>query len=806
MKHTSIKTWLFYVGITCLLILNTWILNSSFKRAQQHEIWINNIAHSSFLLEQISTDLAKKEEYDKHYKVNKDRNLLNAIEAQKEKINEQLDQLIVINIDGLNRDDYNNFKRLINLKLSGENVTQFDIDQSIAHIKQTQQENIEANIFKTSIRQKIFFWFLIISSSLSWSLLTFSVYQLNLNSRRRRTEEIEQYQLTWLKNHLNEIDRLTSEDTTPNKTARIILDYISQFPFVIDAKFYIFQDNIIEEVGLKDSNNQFLAPSPGSLILEAKKKDTIWLVKNIPKDYWTVASGFGKGRPNSILFIPITLKQKKLALIEVASFDNYTKKNLDLFYGMKEIIGANFNIIQSRQEQRVLLKKTQILAKELKVQKDDLKIANNVLAKQASELEAHQESLNVRNIQLENISRELELKADALEKSNTYKSDFLTKVSHELRTPLNGVLLLSTLLIENKEKTLTPKQIQFAQSINSAGNDLLLLISDILDLSKIEANKLTIHEDRFSIVDFIDNIYKTFHQQVEVKGLNLVVQIEETLRSQIIKTDKMRLEQILRNFISNSIKFTNKGEITIYVKKTQDNNAISFGIKDTGIGIEDSKKEIIFKAFEQADGTICRQYGGTGLGLTISLELASLIGGKIDSSSQIGVGSKFEIILPLEMLEAKNEIIIANDGQQVNDSATNFFSFNKNILIVDDDVRNLFALTSVLERKGFIIDVAKDGTDALTALNTKPHIDLVLMDIMMPIMDGYETIEKIRTSTSHYKNIPIIALTAHATSEDKEKCLSAGANGFLAKPVITENLMKILSTQLATNENVNAIN
>lgn len=804
MNNTTIRTWIFYSAITCLLALNSWILTYSFKKAQQHESQIKSITHNALIFEQIKENHSKKLEYENAYKLSKDKELQQLIQKQEKKIDDQF-KLVLNNIQAESEKNYfSRYQEIIKGKKSDGNNSSEQVDNIIKLIRQHQQQKTDASMAKSALRQNIFFWFQATISVLFWLLLTYTIYQLSLNSKRRRTEEIEKNQLTWLKNHLNEIDRLTSEDITPQKSAKIILNYINKLPFVIDTKFYIFQGETTLEVSSKSTNHQFINLAAGSLILEAKEKETVWLLKNIPKDYWTISSGFGKGTPNTILFIPITLKHKKLALIEIASFENFSNRDLDLFCGLKEIIGANFNIIQSRQEQKVLLKKTQMLAKELKHQKDDLKAANNVLAKQARELETHQESLNIRNIQLESIQKELELKAEALEKNNTYKSDFLTKVSHELRTPLNGVLLLSTLLIENKERTLTSKQIQFAQSINSAGNDLLLLISDILDLSKIEAHKLTIHEDKFGVKDFINNIYRTFAQQVEIKGIELKLEIEDSLSGQNIKTDKMRLDQIFRNFMSNAIKFTNCGEITIFAKRNIESHTISFGVRDTGIGIEDEKKEVIFKAFEQADGTISRRYGGTGLGLTISLELANLIGGKIKSQSKIGAGSVFEILLP-ESIITSTEMNVFEKEIKNNDALTKELNpTDKNILIVDDDIRNLFALTSTLERKGFNICAAQNGIDALEELKKTPSIDLVLMDIMMPIMDGYETIKNIRESNSKYKGIPIIALTAHATSEDKEKCLQAGANDFLAKPVKTENLIIMISKQITKNEKINA--
>lgn len=799
----SFRVWLIYLGITSLLAVNTWILSSSFKQANEHETWTNRTAHSFFLVEQITSASREAAMIARDYAATKRKDSLIAYQQVRMQITENLNELIELNNNHPNNQSFLRFKLLIEKKLSTMSGSIAGFIEQGQKIKSIQRNDLDTYREQSARRQNVFFWVLLGGSGISWLLLTFSIFQINRNIKRNNQDIKEKEQLEWLKKHLTEIDMISSGELSPKEIAKVILHYLSSIPFVAVGRFYLIDDDKFQEC-LDDGTTSFPTnPSHGSLIREASKKDSLWVIKNVPENYWAISSGFGAATPRSLMFLPLTFKSRPLALIEIATFEDFTQRYIDLFRGVREIVSANLNISQSRERQKVLLDKTLILAKELQAQKEELGTANTELASQARVLELHQDSLSLRNNQLEQARKELESKAAALEKSNTFKSEFLTKISHELRTPLNGVLLLSNLLIENKDENLNQRQIQFAQSINNAGNDLLLLINDILDLSKIEANKLALHIEKFELTDFVDQIQKSFIQQALIKGVELRTEVDDSFKGHHLETDKQRLEQILRNFISNALKFTPKGHITIKVEKSESSENIKISVIDTGIGIPEDKKEIIFKAFEQADGSICREYGGTGLGLTISLELASLIGGTITTDSAVGIGSTFSIEVPERKIEHSN-LPVKKIPDSIKEIAPQIISngidqralfYGKKVLLVDDDVRNIFALTSVLESEGLRVQVARNGQEALKLLNKASGINLVLMDIMMPVMDGYETIKRIRSKRSkRISQVPIIALTAKVMKSDIEMCIDVGANDYLPKPVVLSNLMKKIST------------
>lgn len=432
------------------------------------------------------------------------------------------------------------------------------------------------------------------------------------------------------------------------------------------------------------------------------------------------------------------------------------------------------------------------------------------------------------------IKRANELASEA-EKANIAKSEFLANMSHELRTPLNSILVLSHLMEENREGNLTEKQIEFAKTIKTSGTDLLELINEILDLSKVEAGRLEIVPETIVLKPFVKALENTFAPMAMKKDLELHIEIDKDAPKSI-KTDPQRLHQILKNLLSNAIRFTNNGYIMLTVftsssqripEELQTENAVEFVVQDTGIGISKEKQSIVFEAFRQADGTISRKHGGTGLGLSISQKLAAALGGIITLESELGQGSTFTLHLPVNYkgsspsaesssitlsssrlsaeppyepltTEEKRSPLSSDSGAPSSSEHPDFVG--KSILIIDDDVRSLFTLTSVLENRGFQVDIAHNGPLGIEKLKKKGRIngmetveaiDLVLMDIMMPQMNGYETIGKIRNNP-RFKNLPIIALTAKAMKGDREKCLDAGANDYLTKPVDAEKLFVLI--------------
>jgi CheY-like chemotaxis protein/two-component sensor histidine kinase len=396
-------------------------------------------------------------------------------------------------------------------------------------------------------------------------------------------------------------------------------------------------------------------------------------------------------------------------------------------------------------------------------------------------------------------------------------------MSHELRNPLNSLLLLSRMLAENSEHNLSPKQIEFATTIHSAGSDLLSLIDDILDLSKIEAGRVDINPSQVQLAEIPRYLDTIFRHQAEQKGLDLRLTVDPGLTT--IVTDLQRLQQILRNLLSNAVKFTSAGSVQLTIEPggvdaetpvglAGAERSVRFVVQDTGIGISSEKLEMIFEAFQQADGTTSRRFGGTGLGLSISKELARLLGGMITVSSETGAGSTFTLTLPPEApattsgsppeaddretpkLESEGtaaEVPILRPGAPPSTVLSRMSMSDVTVLIVDDDVRNVFALTSALEPCGVTVLYADSGMDGIQLLTDHPEVTIVLMDSMMPEQDGNETTRRMRELPSG-ADIPILFLTAKAMPEDRRASLAAGASDYITKPVDLDELLSTMSS------------
>ena len=416
----------------------------------------------------------------------------------------------------------------------------------------------------------------------------------------------------------------------------------------------------------------------------------------------------------------------------------------------------------------------------------------------------------------------LEEKAEQLSLSSRYKSEFLANMSHELRTPLNSLLILAQLLAKNSEGNLSTKQVEFASTIYSSGTDLLSLINDILDLAKIESGTVTLNIGQERLSDLCDYVDRTFSQIAHGKGLDLRLSVDDRL-TPVIETDGKRLQQIVKNLLSNAIKFTEQGTVALRIEPAaadgiaglgmpaETGSIVALSVIDTGIGIAASKQRLIFEAFQQADGTTSRQYGGTGLGLSISRELARLLGGVIRLSSEVGKGSTFTLYLPAVfrangrgsalLLDRSREpeptrpIELPPRGEAPEPEGLPAHVAEglagKTVLLVDDDTRNVFALTCALEQFDVIVIQAYNGKDGIELLEQTPKVDVVLMDVMMPNLDGFGTMTMIRQIKA-YRTLPIIALTAKAMVGDREKCLQAGATDYIAKPVNMADLVTML--------------
>jgi signal transduction histidine kinase/ActR/RegA family two-component response regulator len=402
-------------------------------------------------------------------------------------------------------------------------------------------------------------------------------------------------------------------------------------------------------------------------------------------------------------------------------------------------------------------------------------------------------------------SRALHDYSEELEASYRYKSEFLANVSHELRTPLNSILLLSKMLADNSAGQLSGEASRQAQIIHAAGTDLKALIDNILDLSRVEARQMLLVSETVDLRTLLTDVIELLRPQFDVKHLQLDLQIDADVPVTIV-SDSEKLRQILINFLSNAVKFTDRGGVTVRLVRG-DSSPVCISVTDTGIGIPADKLDLVFEAFKQADGSTSRRFGGSGLGLTISRELARLIGGDISVASEPGKGTTFSLLLPLQMPVAPAE----EGGRRLTGPrqdkparevlpAANYQGAR--ILLVDDDVRNLLALTPLLEQWGLEVMAAGEGEEALETLATAGPFDIMLLDIMMPGMDGYEVIRKLRMLPAG-ADLPVIALTANTTDEDRQQCLAAGANDCIVKPLDPQRLKLALDDILSDNRHRN---
>ncbi|HTL70786.1 MAG TPA: ATP-binding protein, partial [Candidatus Eisenbacteria bacterium] len=511
------------------------------------------------------------------------------------------------------------------------------------------------------------------------------------------------------------------------------------------------------------------------------------LLTNPPQDYIAISSSLGESVPANVLVLPVLFEGELKAVIELASFRPFNANYLNFLDQLMDSIGVILNMISSTMKTEELF--------------NEVKRSNAELEAQAKELEEKAKLLELKNKEVELASFSLEEKAEQLSLISKYKSEFLANMSHELRTPLNSLLILSKILAENKDKNLSPEQVKFAKTVYSAGQDLLTLINEILDLSKVEAGKMSIEPAYVSLSEIREYLEQNFRPVAAHKGLEFSVESAPDLPPTVF-TDTNRVQQILKNLLSNAFKFTEKGSVTLTVRQDTKRNfnidtldraekVVAFSVRDTGIGIPVEKQNIIFEAFQQADGTTNRKYGGTGLGLTISRELARLLGGAIVVESTPGMGSTFTLYLPL--VYAGADAAVSREtreaaAQPVPPLPADANFKGKKVLIVDDDLRNLYAITNVLEPSGMVVLHAENGKTAIQALKDNPDTDLVLMDTMMPEMDGVEATKIIRRIPK-FKNLPILSLTAKAMKGDREKAIEAGASDYITKPVEAEKLL-----------------
>jgi HAMP domain-containing protein/signal transduction histidine kinase/CheY-like chemotaxis protein len=657
------------------------------------------------------------------------------------------------------------------------------------------------------------------------------INKMILNLKETTLKNSEQ---DWLKTNLAKFTRILQGQKDLVLVARLILSELAPMVSSHQGLFYIMDNSRKEPIlkmlaayAFKERKNVSTVFKIGEGLVGqcAYEKERI-LLTQVPTDYITINSGLGEGKPLNIVVLPIIFEGHVKAVIELASFENFSSTGLALLDQLAEIFGIVLNTIETHSRTEELLKQSQNMAQELQSQQEELQQTNEQLEDKAKLLATQNSEVAEKNRQIEIARGALEEKAKQLTLTSKYKSEFLANMSHELRTPLNSLLILSKQLSDNKQGNLTTKQVDFAKTIHAAGSDLCALINDILDLSKIESGTVSVEINPVQLQAISSDLERMFRHMAENKNVSFVIDVVPNT-PKVIETDFKRLLQIFKNLLSNAFKFTEKGEVTFRAERARDGwdiehpilsktkNVMAFSVIDSGIGIPLDKQSIIFEAFQQADGTTSRRYGGTGLGLSISRELAHLLGGEIRLKSEPGVGSTFTLYLPqtyvavnpiknplhegvysVEQLLPKfmqTAAAMQKDAQEmvqlenIEDDRYTLEPDDKVLLIVENDMRFARLLLELVRKAGLKGLVTDKGESALMLANLyKPHC--ITLDINLNDMDGLEVLKRLKSNPSTY-HIPVHIITVE---ELDEQDLKSGAASLLVKPVSEEALNKMI--------------
>ena len=660
----------------------------------------------------------------------------------------------------------------------------------------------------------------------------------------------ENKKFSWIKTGQTELNEIIQNEKNLGALCNSIISFTARY---LDAQIgAIFLKNDDEVYRLTGSyaypgqKNKSTDLRPGEGIIgQSIIEKNINIINNIPADYINISSGLGEAVPQNIVVIPCLLKGNVYCVMEIGSFYRFTDLQLEFLQAIRESIAISINSVTASDKEKQLLEKTLKQSEELQVQQEELRQSNEELEEQTralieseEKLQAQQEELRVTNDELIERTRNLELqkndinkkndylmkaraeiedKAKALELASKYKSEFLANMSHELRTPLNSILVLSQLLANKKDtEPLTAKQLEFSSTIYSAGTDLLRLIDDILDISKVEAGRLIINMEDVSLRELSINTEKAFRQIAIKKGVEFHIEIDKDLPL-FITTDAQRVQQILNNLLSNAFKFTEKGSVRLIMSSPNEeeiadmnidcDKTVAIHVSDTGIGIAASKQQEIFEAFKQSDGTTSRKYGGTGLGLYITKELVQLLGGNIHITSEVGKGSCFTVVLPINSgyktefkMEASSKVQLEainltnnseEEGIVIKDSVSNqnVNVNHKKLLIIEDDLNFSQILSDLAEGRGYQCLLAKNGENGIIkAKEMKP--DAIILDIGLPDIDGWKVAEILKLS-EETKDIPIHIISGNEF--DKEENYKNGIIGYLQKPLSLDKINDVFN-------------
>jgi len=621
-----------------------------------------------------------------------------------------------------------------------------------------------------------------------------------------------QEELDWTKTGLNELNQKLRGDQELNDFAQNVISFLAQYLnaqvaalYISDPETHILIPTASFALGQKSNTLHEFHLGEG-LIGQAAVEKKMISVHDIPSDYLKIESALGSTSPKNIVIQPLIYRNSVCGIIELGLLENLQPLKINFLTHVAENIAIGIASAQSRSKMTTLLEQTKQQAEKLQIQQEKLLKTNEELENQTialeesqAELRSQQEELRAtneilleKNAELENARAEIEKKAIQLEQSGRYKSEFLANMSHEIRTPMNAIIGFSEILKERLASS--PQFIEYIEGIINSGNSLLQLINDILDLSKIEAGKLDIHYETINIESVINELRHIFSIKINEKKLNFTINIEPNIPKAIL-LDEVRIRQILFNLIGNAIKFTPAGKIVVSVKiLTREINEdkkidLIIDVTDTGIGIPADQQEIIFEPFTQQEGQNNRKYGGTGLGLTISRRLAQMMNGKLTLKSEVNKGSTFSVMFENVSVACTYECEIspftAPQYKIIFERAT--------VLLVEDIESNRKVVKGYLETENLKLVEAEDGKKAITQTK-KYKPDLILMDMQMPIMDGY-TATRLIKADEEIKHIPIIALTASAMKEEVSKIQDI-CDDYLRKPITKAALVEKMANYL----------
>ncbi|WIE52723.1 response regulator [Pseudomonas sp. GM17] len=714
-----------------------------------------------------------------------------------------------------------------------------EYDEAVAMEQQLRVDRNE-NVTRTTILSVVLYllFVVVISGLLAYigrrDLLNLSKsYSANLEAQQQSARSLAQQ--AWLRSGQTELAEQLLGQLTLNLLGRNLLQFCAQYLGSVVAALYVRE----EHGGLKrvaaygfsreqEEREQSIFLGEG-MVGQAAQQDRLIRLDEVPADYFKVSSGLGEGVPRSVLVVPTSDDDRVNGVIELGFLRALSERDVELLELIAGNIGTAIEGARYRQRLQDVLAETQQLNEELQVQQEELKTANEELEEQSRVLKESQVHLEAQQVELEQTNEQLAEQRDAmdrkngelnqaqvqlqeraeeLQRSSKYKSEFLANMSHELRTPLNSSLILAKLLAENAEENLTAEQVQFAESIYSAGNDLLNLINDILDISKVEAGKLEVRPENASVARLVEGLRGLFQPLTADKGLEFRVELQPGAPSMLF-TDCQRVEQILKNLLSNAVKFTEKGQVSLTVSREPE-AGIAFAVRDSGIGIAPEQQESIFEAFRQADGTTNRRYGGTGLGLSISRDLAALLGGSITVASEPGQGSVFTLVLPEQYVEHAPEPQEATRPAAVRvapapskpaappvpeveiarfaDDRDKVPFATRCILVVEDEPNFAHILYDLAHELGYQCLVAH-GADEGYSLAEQFVPDAILLDMRLPDHSGLTVLQRLKAHAAT-RHIPVHVISV----EDRvEAAMHMGAIGYAVKPTTRQELKDVFA-------------